>query len=81
MNIVKVQFRGLNSVKTFVNILAHYENDFDIISERYVIDAKSIMGLFSIDLTQPVDLKIYCEDDETMNKILKDLDEFNFLAK
>lgn len=81
MNIVKIQFRGLNSVKTFVNILQHYDNEFDIIDQRYVIDAKSIMGLFSIDLTHPVDLKIYCEDDETMNKILGDLDDYNYLVK
>ncbi len=81
MNIVKIQFRGLNSVKTFVNILQHYDNEFDIIDQRYVIDAKSIMGLFSIDLTHPVDLKIYCEDDETMNKILGDLNDYNYLVK
>lgn len=81
MTDVKVQFRGVNSLKTFVNILAHYDNEFDIVDQRYVIDAKSIMGLFSIDLTHPVDLKIYCEEEESVKKILDELESYNYLVK
>jgi len=80
MKIVTIQFRGLNSVKTFVNLLAHYDNDFDIIDDRYVVDAKSIMGLFSIDLTHPVNMKIYSEDEETISKILGDLKDYSYLV-
>ena len=42
--------------------------DFDLVSGRYVIDAKSIMGIFSLDLSKPIDLNIHSEDD--VNAIL-----------
>lgn len=81
MNMVKVQFRGLESVKNFVNILTHFNNEFDIVDQRYVIDAKSIMGLFSLDLTRPLDLKIYSEDEDEINQIIAALDDYNYIVK
>ncbi|MGN0429957.1 MAG: HPr family phosphocarrier protein [Acetatifactor sp.] len=81
MNMIKVQFRGLDSVKNFVNILSKFDNDFDIVDKRYVIDAKSIMGLFSLDLTHPLDLKIYSEDEAVVKSVIESLDEFNYVVK
>lgn len=81
MNIIKVQFRGLDSVKNFVNILAHFDNEFDIVDQRYVIDAKSIMGLFSLDLTHPLDLKIYSEDQAVIDKVVQELSDYNYVVK
>lgn len=81
MNMVKVQFRGLESVKNFVNILTHFNNEFDIVDQRYVIDAKSIMGLFSLDLTRPLDLKIYSEDEDEIKQIIAALDDCNYIVK
>ena len=81
MNMVKVQFRGLESVKNFVNILTHFNNEFDIVDQKYVIDAKSIMGLFSLDLTRPLDLKIYSEDEDEINQIIATLDDYNYIVK
>ena len=40
-----------------------FDCDFDLVSGRYVIDAKSIMGIFSLDLSKPIDLNIHAEDD------------------
>ena len=60
----------LVSVKNFVNILSKFECDFDIVDKRYVIDAKSIMGIFSLDLSKPIDLNIHAEGanlDEVLN--------------
>ena len=48
-----------------------FEYDFDLISGRYVIDAKSIMGIFSLDLSKPIDLAIHTEDN--LNEILEAL--------
>ena len=45
----------------FVNDLTKYDVDFDLVSGRYVIDAKSIMGIFSLDLSKPIDLNIHAE--------------------
>lgn len=81
MNMIKIQFRGLDSVKNFVNILTRFENEFDIVDQRYVIDAKSIMGLFSLDLTHPLDLKIYSEDEAVIKNVIDSLDEFNYVVK
>ena len=81
MNMIKVQFRGLDSVKNFVNILSKFECDFDIVDKRYVIDAKSIMGLFSLDLTHPLDLKIYSEDEAVVKSGIESLDDFNYVVK
>lgn len=81
MNMIKIQFRGLDSVKNFVNILTRFDNDFDIVDQRYVIDAKSIMGLFSLDLTHPLDLKIYSDDEAVIQKVIESLDEFNYVVK
>lgn len=81
MQMIKVQFRGLESVKNFVNILSRFKNEFDIVDQRYVIDAKSIMGLFSLDLTRPLDLKIYSENEDDIKQIVSALEDYNYIVK
>ena len=81
MNMIKVQFRGLDSVKNFFFFFFKFECDFDIVDKRYVIDAKSIMGLFSLDLTHPLDLKIYSEDEAVVKSVIESLDDFNYVVK
>ena len=63
MKTVKISLNSIDKVKTLVNELAKYDSDFDLISGRYVIDAKSIMGIFSLDLSKPIDLCIHSDDD------------------
>ena len=58
----KVLSGSINDVKNFVNIVTKYDYDVDLISGRYVVDAKSIMGIFSLDLTQPIDVEIHSDD-------------------
>ena len=53
---------SINDVKDFVNIVSKYDFDVDLTSGRYVVDAKSIMGIFSLDLSKPIDLNIHVED-------------------
>ena len=50
-------------MKTFVNEISKFDCDFDLVSGRYVIDAKSIMGIFSLDISKPIDLNIHAEND------------------
>ena len=59
MKTVQVSLNSIDKVKTFVNIISSIDSDFDLISGRYVIDAKSIMGIFSLDLSKPIDLAIH----------------------
>ncbi len=69
MKTVKISLNSIDKVKSFVNDITRFDNDFDLVSGRYVIDAKSIMGIFSLDLSKPIELNIHAENnmDEIMN--------------
>ncbi|SEA08994.1 PTS HPr component phosphorylation site [Lachnospiraceae bacterium NK3A20] len=62
MKTVKISLNSIDKVKSFVNDITKFDSDFDLVSGRYVIDAKSIMGIFSLDLSKPIDLNIHAED-------------------
>ena len=72
MKTVKISLNSIDKVKSFVNDITKFESDFDLVSGRYVIDAKSIMGIFSLDLSKPIDLNIHA-DDAASEKILETL--------
>ena len=74
MNTVKISLNSIDKVKAFVNEVTKYDAEFDLVSGRYVIDAKSIMGIFSLDLSKPIDLNIHSENN--IDEILAKLDEF-----
>ena len=61
MKTVQISLNSIDKVKSFVNAISQFEFDCDLISGRYVIDAKSIMGIFSLDLSKPIDLAIHAE--------------------
>jgi phosphotransferase system HPr-like phosphotransfer protein len=61
MKTVRISLNSIDKVKSFVNDLAKFDADFDLVSGRYVIDAKSIMGIFSLDLSKPIDLNVHSE--------------------
>lgn len=63
MKTVQISLNSIDKVKSFVNEITKFDYDFDLVSGRYVIDAKSIMGIFSLDLSKPIDLNIHAEDD------------------
>lgn len=69
MKTVTISLNSIDKVKAFVNDLTKFDEDFDLVSGRYVIDAKSIMGIFSLDLSRPIDLNIHAG--ENMDEILK----------
>ena len=68
MKTVQISLNSIDKVKSFVNDITKFNNDFDLVSGRYVIDAKSIMGIFSLDLSKPINLNIHAEEniDEIM---------------
>ena len=68
MTSVKVSLSFIDKVKAFVNDISGFQADFDLVAGRYVIDAKSIMGIFSLDISKPIDLNIYAE--ENMDEIM-----------
>ena len=63
MKTVQISLNSIGKVKSFVNAISQFEHDFDLISGRYVIDAKSIMGIFSLDLSKPITLNVHAEEE------------------
>ena len=64
MREVKIFLGTIERVKDFVNAVTRLDCDVDIVSGRYVIDAKSIMGIFSTDLSKPVNVRIHAQGAE-----------------
>ena len=57
-----IKFDTINDVKIFVNCVGKYDFDVDLISGRYAVDAKSIMGIFSLDLTKTITVEAHSDD-------------------
>ena len=74
MKTVKISLNSIDKVKAFVNDITKFDYDFDLVSGRYVIDAKSIMGIFSLDLSKPIELVAHT-DDATAREFLYFLDD------
>ena len=74
MKTVKISLNSIDKVKTFVNVINRFNAEFDLVSGRYVIDAKSIMGIFSLDISKPIDLNIHSESD--IDEILEVLEKY-----
>ena len=72
MKTVQISLNSIGKVKSFVNAITQFDFDFDLISGRYVIDAKDSTGIFSLDLSKPIELAIHTETglDEIM-EVLK----------
>ena len=70
MKSCEIMLTSINDVKTFVNIVNNYEFDVDLVSGRYVVDAKSIMGIFSLDLSKPIIVEVREDNcDSFMNEL------------
>ncbi len=68
-----VELKAINDVKDFVNTVMLFNYDIDLVSGRYAIDAKSIMGIFSLDLSKAIKLQAHTDDPE---KLIAALDKF-----
>ena len=75
MKTVQISLNSIDKVKAFVNEISKFDCDFDLVSGRYVIDAKSIMGIFSLDLSKPIELNIHASD-SSLEEILEKLKDY-----
>ncbi len=72
MKTVKIKLNTIEDVRDFVNAVASTDIDIDLSSGRYIVDGKSIMGIFSLDLLNPVSLTAHSDDcDELFTKLEK----------
>lgn len=67
---MKVYLNSIEKVKEFVNDMYKFDNDIDLISGRYIVDAKSIMGIFSLDLSNEIEVEIHGEASEDLKNII-----------
>ena len=72
MKIMRIKLNTLNDANSLVKSIDKYNYDIDAVCGRYVIDAKSIMGIFSLDLSKPIDLAIHAGDTD-MSEIMEAL--------
>jgi len=66
MKNIMILFKSVFDVKEFVGIVNDFEYDVDLVSGRYVVDAKSIMGIFSLDLMKPVKVEIHSDESDEL---------------
>lgn len=79
MKKVDIKLSLAENVKTFVNVVNHHAFDMDLRSGRHVVDAKSILGIFSLDLSRPITLEIDDEknrDEAQLEALLRDIETF-----
>ena len=69
--VCQIKLNTINEVKEFVNIVLQCPYDVDLVSGRYIIDAKSLMGIFSLDLTRPIDLEADIDSDDVEDMLKK----------
>ena len=71
MMFFNIKFNTFNDVKIFCNEVSKINSDVLMKSEKYTVDAKSIMGIFSLDLSKPINLNIHADDNESIVESLK----------
>lgn len=72
MKSVQIKLHLAENVKRFVQIVSKYPYDIDLRSGRHVVDAKSILGIFSLDLSKPTTLEVYSDDCADFLEEIKD---------
>lgn len=71
-----VILNDMNKMKRFIDKVFRFESNIDAVKERYVVNAKSVMGLFSLDLSEPIELRLYSANEDEMVKFINDMKEF-----
>ena len=61
MKSLNISLNSLDKIKNFVDIVSNLDSEIDLISDRYVVNAKSIMGVLSLDLTKNIQMNIHNE--------------------
>ena len=76
MKTVKIELGNIDKIKRFIKEANKCDYDLDLVSGRYIIDAKSIMGIFGMDLMRPLTLNIHSDDKNEIDTLLSSIEEF-----
>lgn len=69
MRQVSIRLPSAEQIQRFVKTLTALNGEFELISGKHILDARSLMGLFTLDLSQPIMLKVYQDSPENMSAI------------
>ena len=72
MQAVTISLTQVQQVQQFVNLVSKYHFDVDIVSDRYTVNAKSLLGIYNLDLNKPLKVLIYSDDCEELKTELKE---------
>lgn len=73
---VTINLNNFVKVKKFTDVVESFESNIDAIRDRYVIDAKSTLGIFTLDLSKPIDVEIHSNNDEEIKRFNETMEEF-----
>lgn len=76
MRTVKINIDNIDKVKEFCKNAGKYIDNLDLVSGRYIVDAKSIMGIFSLDISKTIELTIHGDDENAIARFLESIDKF-----
>ncbi len=78
MKSIRISLQMASQVKKFVSIVQNYAFEIDLRCDRYVVDAKSILGIFSLDLSKPINVEIHADDKDAAecDKLIEELKQF-----
>lgn len=71
---MKILINTVQKVKKFCSLSQRFMHDIDVTSDRYKVDGKSIMGLFSLDLSKPINVNVHCDDVEMAERLFKEFE-------
>lgn len=73
---IKINLNDFTKAKKFINEVVKFDSDIDAIKDRYIVDAKSIVGIFTLDLSKPITVVIHSDDEEEIERFNKVMEEF-----
>lgn len=76
MKTANIRLSSIKDVRTFVEIVSRYDAEIDLICGRYIVDAKSLMGIFSLDLLNPIKLTAQTENSDELTKLFEEIKPF-----
>lgn len=73
---IKINLNDFTKAKKFINEVVKFNSDIDAVKDRYIVDAKSIVGIFTLDLSKPITIVIHSDDEEEIKRFNKTMEEF-----
>ena len=71
MQAMTISLTQVSEVQDFVNLVSRFPFDVDMVSGRYTVNAKSMLGIYSLDLSKPIQVLIYSDDCKELKEALK----------